>query len=98
MSQASLNQFLAKIMADAKLQDQLKNITDQSAFSQAIIRLGKDNGYEFTADDVDVVLMQNKKNPLGELSEAQLAQVAGGRPRATSDGCGSAWTTIFGPC
>ena len=49
MSQASLNQFLAKIMADAKLQDQLKNITDQNAFTQAAIRLGKDNGYEFTA-------------------------------------------------
>lgn len=98
MSQASLNQFLGKILSDVTLQDQLKNITNQNAFTQAIVRLGTDNGYQFDANDVDVVLMQNRRNPLGELSEAQLAQVAGGRPPATKDGCGSAWTTLFGAC
>lgn len=55
--------------------------------------------YHFSADDVNVVLMQNKKNPIEELSDAQLAQVAGGRPKqATSDGCTGAWTTLFGWC
>ena len=98
MSQASLNQFLSKIIADATLQDQLKDVTDKAAFTQTLLRLGKEHGFDFTAEDVEAVLMTNKTNPLEELSDAQLAQVAGGRPAATSDGCGSAWTTLFGWC
>ena len=98
MSHADLHKFLAQIGSDSKLQDQLKGVTEKTAFTQALVKMGSASGFHFTADDVDVVLVQNKVNPLQNLSDADLAQVAGGRPRATADGCRSAWTTIFGPC
>ena len=98
MSHEALHQFLGKVVKDSKLQDQLKGVTEKQAFTQTLVRMGSESGFQFTADDVNVVLVQNKVNPLQNLSDADLAQVAGGRPRATSDGCKSAWTTIFGPC
>jgi len=99
MSQAKLKEFLPTVLTDAKLADQLKNTTDKAKFSETLMRLGKERGYDFTADDVDVVLLKNKKNPLDELSPEQKKKFeAGLRPPATSDGCGSAWTTLFGPC
>ena len=92
-------QFLARVTSDSTLQDQLKGVTEKTSFTQTLVRLGSESGFHFTAEDVDVALIQNKKNPLEELSDADLSLVAGGqRPRATSDGCGSAWTTLFGPC
>jgi len=101
MSDGNLQQFLAKVASDSTLQDQLKNLTDKGAFSETVIRLGHDRGYQFTAGDVDAFMAKNSKNPMQELSEADLALVAGGLPRsqpATSDGCGAAWTTLFGWC
>ena len=99
MSEASLKQFVSKVTSDSRIQDQLKNLTDKRAFTDAVIRLGRENGFEFTAADVEAFMAKNAKNPLEELSEAELATVAGGRPPvATSDGCGAAWTTLFGWC
>jgi predicted ribosomally synthesized peptide with nif11-like leader len=102
MSEANLQQFLSKIAKDSTLQDQLKNLTDKATFTQTLVRLGHAGGVEFTAGDVDAFLAKNAKNPLQELNEAELASVAGGlpssRPPATSDGCGAAWTTLFGWC
>jgi predicted ribosomally synthesized peptide with nif11-like leader len=102
MSEANLQQFLARVVKDSALQDQLKNVTDKGAFTEATVRLGRQSGYAFTAADVEAVLFQNKQNPLDQLSDKDLELVAGGlassRPRATSDGCGSAWTTLFGWC
>ncbi len=98
MTSTTLTQFLARVASDSRLQDQLKGVTEKTRFAQTLVRLGKENGFHFTAEDVDVALVQNKKNPLDELSEVDLALVAGGRPPATKDGCGDAWTTIFGPC
>jgi predicted ribosomally synthesized peptide with nif11-like leader len=102
MSEANLQQFLAKVVSDSAIQDQLKNVTDKGAFAETAVRLGSQHGFTFTAADVDAVLFRSKENPLDQLSDQDLALVAGGmantRPRATSDGCGSAWTTLFGWC
>ena len=98
MSNASLDQFISKIVSDSKLQDKLKGVTDKAAFTNTVVRLGKENGFVFSSADVDAFLAQNKTKPPRQLSDAELAQVAGGRPAATSDGCGSAWTTLFGWC
>lgn len=102
MSEASLQQFLAKVVNDSALQDQLKNVTDKGTFAETAVRLGRQNGFNFTAADVDATLFKSKQNPLDQLSDQDLALVAGGammsRPKATSDGCGSAWTTLFGWC
>jgi predicted ribosomally synthesized peptide with nif11-like leader len=99
MSQAKLKEFLPMVLTDAKLADQLKNTTDKGKFSETLTRLGKERGYEFTADDVDAVLIKNKKNPLDELSPEQKKKIEVNlRPPATSDGCGAAWTTLFGWC
>jgi len=101
MSDSNLQQFLSKVANDSTLQDQLKNLTEKGAFTKTLIRLGHDSGFEFSAGDVDGFLAKNARNPMQELSEADLASVAGGLPRsqpATSDGCGAAWTTLFGWC
>ena len=102
MSDANLQQFLSKVANDSRLQDQLKNLTDKGVFTKTVIGLGHNSGFEFTAGEVDAFLANNARNPLQELSEAELATVAGGlpptRPPATSDGCGAAWTTLFGWC
>jgi predicted ribosomally synthesized peptide with nif11-like leader len=91
MSDTDLKAFLPRVLKDSVLQDQLKNLTDKDKFTQTLVRLGKDNGFHFTAEDVDASLFRSKKNPVGELSEADLALVAGG---ARSQ----AWTTLFGWC
>ena len=98
MSHASLREFIPQILLDAKLQDQLKNTTDKAVFTQNLVRLGKEHGFDFTAEEVDVVLLKNKKNPLDQLSDEQRKKISAARPAATSDGCGDAWTTLFGPC
>lgn len=102
MSEANLQQFLTKVVNDSALQDQLKNVTDKGAFAETAVRLGRQNGFDFTAADVETALFQSKQNPLEQLSDKDLGLVVGGatstRPRATSDGCGSAWTTLFGWC
>ena len=99
MSEASLKQFVSKVSSDSTLQDQLKNLTSKQAFTETVVRLGHESGFEFTTADVEAFMAKNARNPLEELSEAELASVAGGRPPvATSDGCGAAWTTLFGWC
>jgi predicted ribosomally synthesized peptide with nif11-like leader len=101
MSESNLQRFLAKVVSDSALQDQLKNVTDRAAFSETAIRLGRQNGFDFTAADVEAVLFKSKENPFDQLSDQDLELVAGGataRPKATSDGCGGAWTTLFGWC
>jgi predicted ribosomally synthesized peptide with nif11-like leader len=102
MSEANLHQFLAKAVNDSAIQDQLKNVADRATFSETAVRLGRQQGFDFTAADVDAALFQSKENPLDQLSDQDLELVAGGmtasRPKATSDGCGSAWTTLFGWC
>lgn len=91
MSQTDLTQFLSRIAKDSKLQDQLKGVTERTRFTQTLVRLGNEGGFHFTAADVDATITANMKNPMQELSDAELATVAGGR---ASD----AWTTIVGPC
>lgn len=99
MANANLQAFIAQIMKDSSLQDQLKDLTDKAQFTQTMLSLGKSKGLTFTAQDVEATLFQAKINPLEELSDADLSLVAGGaRPKATSDGCGGAWTTLFGWC
>lgn len=98
MSTSNLTRFLDKIKVDARLQDQLKGVNDPAAFTATLVKLGLAEGYPFTADEVDQTLIKNRKGTTQELSEADLELVAGGRPAATSDGCGAAWTTLFGPC
>lgn len=102
MSEANLQQFLTKVVNDSALQDQLKDVTDKGAFAETAVQLGRRNGFDFSAADVDAVLFRSKQNPLEQLSDKDLELVVGGttstRPRATSDGCGSAWTTLFGWC
>ncbi len=98
MSEANLQQFISRVMADSTLQDQLKDVTDKRVFTETAVRLGRSNGFDFNAADVESFLATNAKNPMAKLSDQELKLVAGGRPAATSDGCGSAWTTLFGWC
>ena len=104
MSDPQFKKFLLQIAGDSQLQDQLKGVTDKAGFTDTFLRLAKAQGYAFTAADVEANIAKNQKNPLEELSEADLALVAGGlkeyggRPAASSDGCTSAWTTLFGWC
>ena len=59
MSQANLQQFISKVAADSKLQDQLKNLTDKGVFTQMVVRLGRESGLEITAADVEDFMAKN---------------------------------------
>ena len=97
MSDTNLKAFLPRVLKDSVLQDQLKNLTDKDKFTQTLVRLGKDNGFHFTAEDVDASLFRSKKNPLDELSEADLALVAGGA-RSQAPGRLSSGGAVRSPC
>src|SRR2546423_13978026 len=100
MGDASLKQFVSKIATDSRLQDQLKNLTEKGAFTETVVRLGHESGFEFIVADEDACLAKHSKRPCGGLSEADLELVAGGQQRqgapANRDGRGGGWGTQIG--
>ncbi len=63
-------------MSDAALQSQLKSAPDAQSFVATAVRLGREHGYTFTADDVVARLGRPASDV--ELSDKELEAVAGG--------------------
>lgn len=76
MADQGLDGFYAKVMGDPALQAQLKESADATTFVATAVRLGREHGYTFTAEDI----MAKLNTPTGgaEMSEQELAAVAGG--------------------
>lgn len=78
MSFADITTFFQKVAEDSELEDKVQSALDQRAEAAAfeIVRIGKDNGCEFTATELREYLASDSSDV--ELSEDQLEAVAGG--------------------
>lgn len=79
MSKANLEQFYILVQNSEELQQQLGAIQDSQIFNETAARLGQENGYSFTADEVDAFLKEKTQQSNAELSDRELEAVAGGK-------------------
>jgi predicted ribosomally synthesized peptide with nif11-like leader len=75
----SLSTFRKAVNESADLQEKLKGGTD-------LVELGKENGHDFSAEDVKAAYEELQKDDDGELTQFELDAVAGG-----ADGWGRNW-------
>ena len=52
MPHQSLEEFRQQVLQDLSLQERLRNTTDREDFTNLMVELGQENGYNFTAEDV----------------------------------------------
>jgi predicted ribosomally synthesized peptide with nif11-like leader len=88
-----IKSFIEKVNNDKGLQDKMKALAEKKAASSEVAALAKENGFTFSAADFDVLIQDASKRAVAsdELSEEQLAAVAGG----ISDSGSWALTSIF---
>jgi predicted ribosomally synthesized peptide with nif11-like leader len=80
MSNEAAAEFMEKCAGSDALQAQIANATtgkDARPAADAIVAIGKANGFEFTADEA-LALAQRRPPHGGELSAQELEQVSGG--------------------
>lgn len=99
------NEFMEKVKADETLKAEITKILsgEQEGRTEKIIAFAKENGFEFTAEEIEKVL-----NPMeGELADEELDNVAGGvcAPNEKIRGCygnltwsqaKKGWCCVFG--
>lgn len=52
MSLESLQQFYQRILEDPALQERVRQATSQESLVRLLVRLGQQNGYDFTVEEV----------------------------------------------
>jgi predicted ribosomally synthesized peptide with nif11-like leader len=95
MSEEKLSAFLAKLKDDTGLQEKLKGAADLDA----VVAIAKDSGFEVSKED----LLSHQANQPLELSDEDLAGVAGGDMRGdmnvaevTWEFFKETWHNVFG--
>jgi predicted ribosomally synthesized peptide with nif11-like leader len=78
---SNLEQFYNLVQNSQELQEQLGAVENEESFNEMAVRLGQENGYTFTAEDVKAFLTQKKEEANPELSEQELEAVAGGKSK-----------------
>jgi predicted ribosomally synthesized peptide with nif11-like leader len=78
MSQANVEQFYKVVQNSQQLQEQLGAAENKESFNELAVRLGQENGYTFTAEEVDAFINQKSQEANAELSDQELEAVAGG--------------------
>jgi hypothetical protein len=78
MSQ-TFQSFYDFISKNCRIQEKLIGISDRDALLQEMVNIGKDNGFELEPNSLGAWLKEKQEAPEGELSEADLDQVSGGR-------------------
>ncbi len=62
MSRESLDKFKKAILKNSNLQERLKQANDQESFIELAVRLGQENGYSFTTEEIEASIQeQNQK-------------------------------------
>ena len=61
---ASLQQFIQVLMKDWAMQEQLKAAPDTESFVKLAVELGQQNGYSFTAEDLEALRTQQEQVPV----------------------------------
>jgi predicted ribosomally synthesized peptide with nif11-like leader len=76
MSAAAIEEFKQKVLASADLQSQFSSAGNVDEFIETAVRIGAENGYSFTSDDVRTLLDSQQEDV--QLSQEELSAVAGG--------------------
>lgn len=76
MSLSEMKRFTEDLKKQSALQDEVKAAGSDP---EAIVKVAKGKGYDFTAEELKAAAAENK----GEMSEEQLDKVAGGTAVAT---------------
>lgn len=76
MSAASIEEFKQKVLASTDLQSQFNNAGSVDEFIEIAVRIGTENGYSFTSEDVRLLLDSEQEDV--QLSQEDLSAVAGG--------------------
>ncbi|WP_427158664.1 Nif11-like leader peptide family RiPP precursor [Aliinostoc sp. HNIBRCY26] len=79
MNNQNLYQFYTLIQNSQELQAQLGAAESPETFAETAVRLGEENGYSFTTEDVNAFVSQQASRANADLSEADLEAVAGGK-------------------
>ncbi|MEG3958818.1 Nif11-like leader peptide family RiPP precursor [Microcoleus sp. herbarium2] len=77
---SNLEQFYTFVQTNQQLQEQLGAAKDRESFNELAVQLGQENGYTFSAKDVDAFINQKSQETNAELSNEELEAVAGGKP------------------
>ena len=81
MINRSVEEFYQVIKNSEELQQQLANTQDQDSFNELAVELGKENGYDFTVEEVNSFVRFKSNNINVELQDEDLALVAGGKKK-----------------
>ncbi len=61
MSQSALAEFRQFVFTNEHLQQELRQLEDRAEFIESVVRFGKENGFEFSAEDVEESLRLNRR-------------------------------------
>ena len=82
MSAENLKKFYQFIEQHSEIRSQVGNISDRASFVKNMVRLGAENGFAFTANELESALGRlDSSLPESVLSDEQLEAVAGGAKR-----------------
>jgi predicted ribosomally synthesized peptide with nif11-like leader len=59
MSEESFEQFRQLVLRDLVLQERLREVDDRETFPTLVVRVGEEQGYAFTAEDVEAAIRTN---------------------------------------
>jgi predicted ribosomally synthesized peptide with nif11-like leader len=78
MSLDALRDFRAKVNATPALQEAMRPFLSPNTVTEEVARMGKENGFDFTWEEVAELYESEMKRPNRELSDYELELVAGG--------------------
>ena len=80
----SISLFRKAVNDSADLQEKCNSIKARGGTEQDLVELGKENGHEFSAEELKEAYEQLQEDEDGELTEFEMAAVAGGRDHHTN--------------
>lgn len=81
MSRENIEAFYAVVQNNPQMQEQLESTKDVTKFKDLAVKLGQENGYAFTTEEVGIFLEQKAAQGNAELNDRELEAVAGGKRR-----------------
>jgi predicted ribosomally synthesized peptide with nif11-like leader len=90
MSKEEIERFHQEVLGNQALQRRLKQATDDPSLVALTLEVGQEKGYKFTKPEAEEYIKQvSLTRARGQLSDAQLEAVAGGRAKPSNylDNC-----------
>ncbi|EEF62894.1 Nif11-like leader peptide family natural product precursor [Pedosphaera parvula] len=61
MSRENFENFRRLVLADTALQERLRSVSDREAFRLLTVQIGKELGFDFTAEEVESALKDGQR-------------------------------------